>query len=413
MCLQCHMDMVCQADDEIEIDFTKDPITPRIDGKYLKATHTSLGADDGIGIATCFAVLADKTIKHGPLEILVTRDEETGLYGANDLEKGVLKATTLINVDNEDENAICIGCAGGYNVTLRLPTVRQVTEGFVTEELVLNNFVGGHSGCDIHLGRANPMHVMGRLLAAVRCPCYRVVALECGTAHNAIPRKCVMRVAVEAERVEQFEGEVQREFDAFIKEYRSIEKTAVFSVKQVEDARTPCDEASTRRVVDFLTVCPFGPTRYSPVVEGLVETSMTCAIATTEDLDVIKFTVSVRSSSKTQIDFMYDRLSCLCAMAGMSISEKIGEYPGWEPDENSKVTKIMERIYTDLYKKKPWVYACHAGLECGLIMEKYPGMDCTSVGPEVNFPHSPDERCLISSVPPFMEVIRRTLEELD
>ena len=165
MCLQCHMDMVCQADDEITIDFTKDPIVPRIDGKYLKATHTSLGADDGMGIATCFAVLADKTIKHGPLEVLVTRDEETGLYGASDLEPGVLKAKTLINVDNEDENAICIGCAGGYTVEMRLPTVRRVEEGFVTKQVILNNFIGGHSGCDIHLGRANPMHVMGRLLA--------------------------------------------------------------------------------------------------------------------------------------------------------------------------------------------------------------------------------------------------------
>lgn len=159
------MDMVCQADDQIQIDFTKDPIIPRIDGKYLKATHTSLGADDGMGIATCFAILADKTIKHGPLEVLVTRDEETGLYGASDLEPGVLKAKTLINVDNEDENAICIGCAGGCTVDMKLPTVRLVEEGFVKKQVVLNNFVGGHSGCDIHLGRANPMHVMGRLLA--------------------------------------------------------------------------------------------------------------------------------------------------------------------------------------------------------------------------------------------------------
>lgn len=154
-----------QADDAITIDFSKDPIIPRIEGKYLKATHTSLGADDGIGVASCFAILADKTIKHGPLEVLVTRDEETGLYGASDLEKGILKAKTLINVDNEDENALCIGCAGGYNVEMKLPTIRRVEEGYVTRQVVLNNFLGGHSGCDIHLGRANPMHVMARLFA--------------------------------------------------------------------------------------------------------------------------------------------------------------------------------------------------------------------------------------------------------
>ncbi len=239
------------------------------------------------------------------------------------------------------------------------------------------------------------------------------MALECGTAHNAIPRKCVLTVAVKEEKAACFEKKLQEAFAEFAKEYRLIEANATLEVLPAEDARTPCDLASTKRLVNFLAVCPFGPMRWSPVVEGLVETSMTCAIGTTECLDHIKFTASVRSSSKSQIDYMYNRVKCLCEMAGMSISERKGEYPGWEPDENSKVTKVMTRIYEDLYKKAPWVYACHAGLECGLIMEKYPGMDCTSVGPEINFPHSPDERCLISSVPPFMEVIRRTLEELD
>ena len=222
-----------------------------------------------------------------------------------------------------------------------------------------------------------------------------------------------MNVAVKADKFSCFEKKCNTAFAAFKKEYQLIEENATFTIMDVEDARTPCDLDTTKRLVRFLDVCPFGPMRYSPVVEGLVETSMTCAIAKTKDLDHIQFTISVRSSSKTQIDSMYDRLSCLCEMNGMSLSEKIGEYPGWEPDENSKVTKIMARIYEDLYKKAPWIYACHAGLECGLIMEKYPGMDCTSVGPEVNFPHSPDERCLISSVAPFMEVIRRTLEEMD
>ena len=202
-------------------------------------------------------------------------------------------------------------------------------------------------------------------------------------------------------------------FAAFAHEYALIEPTASFALQAVEDARPPCDKQSTQRLVGFLNACPFGPQRFSPVVEGLVETSMTCAIGTTEDLDCLKFTVSVRSSSQSQIDFMYRKLECLCAMAGMAISRRIGEYPGWDPDPESKVTKVMEKIYAELYGKQPWVYACHAGLECGLIMQKYPGMDCTSVGPEVNFPHSPDERCLISSVPPFMEVIRRTLEELE
>lgn len=223
----------------------------------------------------------------------------------------------------------------------------------------------------------------------------------------------MLTVAVCKDKFPCFQKKMEAAFADFTKEYHTIEENATMTIVDAEDERTPCDLASTKRLVNFLTVCPFGPTRMSPVVEGLVETSMTCAIATTQSLDNIKFTTSVRSSSKSQINHMYDRLQCLCEMAGMSLSKKMGEYPGWEPDENSKVTKIMTRIYEDLYKKAPWVYACHAGLECGLIMEKYPEMDCTSVGPEINFPHSPDERCLISSVPPFMEVISKTLEELD
>ena len=209
-----------------------------------------------------------------------------------------------------------------------------------------------------------------------------------------------------------FEAQLQKTFQDFLKEYRSIEKTATLSITAIEDTRTPCDWASSKRVVNFLNACSFGPQRKSPVVPDLIETSLTCAIGTTQELDHIKFTVSVRSSSKSQIDFMYNYLRSLCELADMSISQRIGEYPGWEPDENSHITKLMARIYEDIYKKAPWIYACHAGLECGLIMEKYPMMDCTSVGPEVNFPHSPDERCLISSVTLFMEVIRRTLEEL-
>ena len=222
-----------------------------------------------------------------------------------------------------------------------------------------------------------------------------------------------MNMAIKAECVERFETKMKEAFAAFEKEYKPIETEATFTITPVEETRTPCDLPTTRRLVNFLMVCPFGPQRHSPVVQGLVETSMTCAIGVTKDLDNIQFTASVRSSSKSQIDMMYGKLQSICELCGMSLSPKIGEYPGWDPDADSKITKLMAGIYEDLYKKAPWIYACHAGLECGLIMEKYPGMDCTSVGPEVNFPHSPDERCLISSVPPFMEVLKRTLEAIE
>ena len=324
VCLQCHMDMVVQKDDNVEIDFSKDPLTPRIvDNKWLMATGTSLGADNGIGIATCFAVLEDKTLKHGPLEVLVTRDEETGLYGAAELEAGVLKAKYMINVDSEAENAVCVGCAGGFNVNMRLPTPRQAAEGEVKKTVILNNFCGGHSGCDIGLGRANPLHVMGRLLKANCCP-YRVISVDCGTAHNAIPRKCVVDVSVPAEKVECFEKCMQKHFDEFLKEYHLIEKTATLSIEDSTCALEPITAEATQKFVNFINVYPFAVMRYSPSVKGDIETSTTLAIARVDKPEEIFFVASVRSFAQSQMDMMYNKIRCICEMGGLELSERIG-----------------------------------------------------------------------------------------
>ena len=194
--LQGHMDMVCQKNDDVVIDFLKDPIIPRIDGEYLKATGTSLGGDDGVGVAACFAILEDKELKHGPLEILITRDEEIGLIGASQLEPNVLKAKYLINVDSEAENSVCVGCSGSFTLEMTLPTTRVEAPNTVLRQIMLNNYIGGHSGCDIHLGRAHPLVTLGRMLMAADGCGARLVSIDCGTARNAIPRKCVAVVAV-------------------------------------------------------------------------------------------------------------------------------------------------------------------------------------------------------------------------
>ena len=415
------MDMVVEKNDDVHINFDIDPLTPRIvDNKWLMATGTSLGADNGIGIATCFAILEDNSIEHGPLEVLVTRDEETGMYGATDLEPGVLKAKYMINVDSEEENAICIGCAGGFTVSMHLATPREAFQNSRQFTLTLNNFVGGHSGCDIDLGRANPLHVMSRLVSAAQDD-YRIVSIQCGSADNAIPRKCVMTVAVAAEQVESFKKSVEHEFACFQKEYHQIEKEATFAVEEAKEERLPISKQSTTQFVNFLNVCPFGVQRYSPTIKNTVETSMTCAIAKTLESE-ITFIASVRSSSATQMDMMYNKLKCVTSMAGMTLSAKkapcdladrvMCRYPGWDPKADSVLTQAMVKAYEESEHITPKVYSIHAGLECGLFQEKYPGMDCVSIGPELQSPHSPSERLLIESVPRYYNTLLVALKKL-
>lgn len=406
------MDMVCQKNDDVVIDFLKDPIIPRIDGEYLKATGTSLGGDDGVGVAACFAILEDKELKHGPLEILITRDEEIGLIGASQLEPNVLKAKYLINVDSEAENSVCVGCSGSFTLEMTLPTTRVEAPNTVLRQIMLNNYIGGHSGCDIHLGRAHPLVTLGRMLMAADGCGARLVSIDCGTARNAIPRKCVAVVAVPTEKVAVFEEKMNAEFKNFLHEYALIEKTATCDITEGSASIMPCDEESTRNFVNFIETYPFGVQRYSPECKDFVETSVNCGISQTLENGSIQFTSSVRSSSMTQMDMMYNKILCICKMCHMTWSEKLGAYPGWEPNLQSPLTKSMIAAYEEVTHQEPRVYSIHAGLECGLFLEKYPHLDCSSVGPELNFPHSPEERLLISSVAPLYKVLCSCLTKL-
>lgn len=412
MCLQGHMDMVCQKDDSVEIDFLNDPIIPRIAGEYLMATGTSLGADNGIGVAMCFAMLEDKELKHGPLEILITRDEEIGLVGAAALEPNILKAKYLINVDSEAENSVCVGCSGSFTLEMTLPAVRAAAPGTVLRQIVLNKFVGGHSGCDIHLGRAHPLVTLGRLLMAANSSEARVVSVDCGTARNAIPRKCVAVLAVPEDKVDAFDTAIAEEFKKFQHEYALIEKEATCEVLPAEAAMEPLTVESSRDFLNFIETYPFGVQRYSPECRDFVETSVNCGVAQTLENGHMKFTSSVRSSSLTQMDMMYNKILCICNMCHMTWSEKMGAYPGWEPNLQSNLTKSMIAAYKEVTNVDPHVYSIHAGLECGLFLKQYPDLDCSSVGPELNFPHSPDERLKISTVAPLYEVLKTCLGKL-
>ena len=412
VCLQGHMDMVCQKDDSVEIDFLNDPIIPRIAGEYLMATGTSLGADNGIGVAMCFAMLEDQEMKHGPLEILITRDEEIGLVGAAALEPNVLKAKYLLNVDSEAENSVCVGCSGSFTLEMTLPAVRAAAPGTVLRQIVLNKFIGGHSGCDIHLGRAHPMVTLGRLLMAAGDSEARLVSIDCGTARNAIPRKCVAVLAVPEEKAAAFDTAITEEFQKFLHEYTLIEKEATCEVLPAESALEPLTVESSRDFLNFIETYPFGVQRYSPESRDFVETSVNCGVAQTLENGHLKFTSSVRSSSTSQMDMMYNKILCICNMCHMTWSEKMGAYPGWEPNLKSSLTQSMIGAYKEVTKVDPYVYSIHAGLECGLLLKQYPTLDCVSVGPEVNFPHSPEERLKISSVAPLYEVLKTCLGKL-
>ena len=359
----------------------------------------------------CFAMLEDENLKHGPLEVLITRDEEIGLIGAAALEAGVLKAKYMINVDSEAENSVCVGCSGSFTLEMTMPAKREQGD-YVLREVVLNNFIGGHSGCDIHLGRAHPLVTLGRMLASADECDYRLVSIDCGTARNAIPRKCVAVFAVRADKAECFEKKLQEEFGHFRHEYALIEETATCTISEAKSALVPCDKTTTRHFVDFINVYPFGVQRYSPESHDFVETSVNCGIAQTLENGNVMFTSSIRSSSLTQMDMMYNKIKSICSMCDLSMSEKIGAYPGWEPNLQSPLTKSMVASYEEVTGKTPRVYSIHAGLECGLFLEKYPYLDCSSVGPELNFPHSPEERLLISSVEPLYKVLTTCIKKL-
>jgi dipeptidase D len=407
--LQSHLDMVNEKDSDVTHDFAKDAIRPRRDGEYLNATGTTLGADNGIGVAAMLAVLESDDIAHGPLELLFTIDEETGLTGASELDGSMLAGRRLFNLDSEEEGAVTVGCAGGAGSILRLQLPRATVQGSALA-MRLRGLHGGHSGIDIHLQRGNAVKLLARALHAayVQQP-FRLVEIAGGNKHNAIPREATATLVVTGD-AEKTRAAIDAEFRGIYGEYASADgnmQLEVTSPAAPDRAWSTQDTATVLRLVEAL---PHGVLAMSADIAGLVETSTNVATVALED-DTLVIGTSTRSSVASALAAVRRRIRAIAELAGAQVEEGHG-YPGWKPNLQSPLLGLLRSTHTETLGREPEIKAVHAGLECGIIGEKVPGMDMISFGPQIEFPHSPQERVHVPSVARFYQLLTNTLERM-
>ncbi len=410
--LQSHLDMVNEKNAEVEHDFSKDPIKPQRDGEYLKASGTTLGADNGIGVATALAIMESKDFEHGPLELLFTVDEETGLTGASNLAPDLLKGRRLINLDTEEEGVFYVGCAGGAGMNLTLPLKFQhVPPNSVALEVKLHGLRGGHSGVDIHLQRGNAIKLLARMLFSLsRSFPFYMANINGGNMHNAIPREAFATLLVDQNQRGDVEKRLQELFQAIREEFKPADPDMQLTVSESSVTDQVFDKETQQKVLGLLNALPHGVIAMSYDIPDLVETSSNLATVNVEDTQLL-IHVSNRSSVATALQGLQERIAAIGMLAGAKIEELEG-YPGWKPNLDSPLLKIARDVFQQVFGKEPEVKAVHAGLECGIIGEKYPGMDMISIGPQIEFPHSPDERVKISSVGDFYKFLKALLERL-
>ena len=410
--LQAHLDMVPQKNSDTDHDFENDPIDAYVDDEWVKARGTTLGADNGIGIAASLAVLQDNTLKHGPLEVLLTVDEETGMTGAFQLESGLLEGKILINLDSEDEGELYIGCAGGMDTSGKLRYLDEpVSMDAMALELALTGLKGGHSGLDIHLGRGNANILMCRFMLDVAEKFeMRLASMEGGSLRNAIPREAFATVTIPAENKDDFLATVREYEDLYRSELSFVEPDLSFRASPAESPQTIMDKDSQVKLVRLVCGMPNGVIRMDPGMPGVPETSTNLAIVRTADGE-IDVQCLLRSSVESAKVSLGNAIQSVFELAGAEVTHS-GSYPGWKPNVDSPILATMKSIYERDFGKVPEVKVIHAGLECGIIGDAYPGLDTISFGPTIRFPHSPDEMVHIGSVRKFWDFLVRTLEEI-
>jgi dipeptidase D len=409
--LQGHLDMVCEKNEGTPHDFSKDPIrVVRRDG-WLYADGTTLGSDNGIGVAASLAVMESTDIAHGPLEFVYTIDEETGLTGATKFAKGMLKSKYFLNLDNEEKGTLCIGCSGGVNTVARLKVASRPTPSGAAYRVKVFGLKGGHSGVDIHLGRGNAIRILGNALQRIieRLP-VDIADIKGGSAHNAIPREASAIVVLESSRekdlrslLADFAAETQTDLGNF-------DPGVNLSVEPASAPAQVLDKGNAKRVVDALAVAPHGVLAMSPDVPGLVQNSTNLATISIKNGQA-EIVTSQRSAIATSRDASRRLVESVFRIAGFEVEHDEG-YPGWKPEPDSDIVKTCKSVYKKTFGSEPRLIAMHAGLECGVIGEKYPGMQMISFGPQIESPHSPNERVEIDSVAEFWKYLKAVLENL-
>ncbi len=407
--LQAHLDMVPQKNNDKVHDFTRDPIEAVVDGDWVRANKTTLGADNGIGVSSILAILESDNVRHGPIEALFTVDEETGMTGAFALKPGSLTGSILINTDSEEEGELCIGCAGGIDASITFDYKPQKAPGgYQAYKIVVKGLKGGHSGVDINLGRANSNLLLVRILWRATFKFRTLLAsLNGGDLRNAIPR--------EASAIVLVPEDIENEFIDFLNGHESILKNEYHASEpgmeiHFEKTKIPAniiDEDTQNRLISAVYTCPNGVIRMSDEIEDLVETSTNLAIVKTAEKE-ITIQCLLRSSVDSAKDDLAARLRALFELAGAK-SYFAGGYPGWKPNPESAILSTMKDVYKNKFGKFPEVKAIHAGLECGIIGGIFPGLDMISCGPTIKYPHSPDEKVNIQSVGKYWDFLLDTL----
>ena len=411
--LQAHMDMVAEKNNDVNHDFMKDPIDTYVDGDWVRARGTTLGADNGIGVAAAMAVMLDKTLVHGPVEALFTVNEEIGLEGAQNLGKDMITGTMLLNLDSEDDGEIFVGCAGGIDTTAEFEYKRSFTpENFKYMRVSVSGLLGGHSGGDIHLGRANANKVIARFIWECSqrwntCLC----SIEGGNLRNAIPREANAVFGIQADRHEEMMRRLHSYVNEIKNEYEGVEPGMKLEIEEVERPEYCLDSETSLAIVRAVYSAPHGVISMSRDIEGLVETSTNLASVKMPEEGKVIVTTSQRSSVESRKDDIAGQVEAHFQLAGAKVTHSDG-YPGWAPNMKSPIMKISAEAYEELFGVKPAIKAIHAGLECGLFLAKYPHLDMVRFGPTMTGVHSPDEQLLIPTVDKFWKHLCKVLEKV-
>jgi dipeptidase D len=408
--LQGHMDMVCEKNSDVKFDFSKDPIQLKIQGDLLMANGTTLGADNGIGLAIGFALLEDNTAKHGPLEVLATVDEETGLTGAFAMKSDMLTGKIMLNLDSEDFGVITVGCAGGGDTAIELPLKTQsVRSGTDSITVKVSGLRGGHSGVDIHEQRGNAIKLLARLLwEASQKYEFFLSDIKGGDKHNAIPREAIAKLAIDKKNKNALIAELKTREKDIYDEYKPIDPNLKMDIEPCEPLKISLDKESQAKLLNLLHGLPHGVHMMNYDLKTLVDTSTNLATVAVKENNAV-ISMSSRSPMKSALQDMRDRINAIAQLSGAKVTEGT-PYPGWKPDLQSKILALAKKTFKDMFKQDPKIEAIHAGLECGIIGEKFPGMDMISIGPTLKNPHSPEEQLHISTVGKFYKYLTKILE---